>query len=144
MLDPASITLLTTTAIKFLVPYFEEAAKGFAKEAGGELGKTSSSALAEHGTHLFDTLKAKFQGKPAAETALVDLSKEPKDEDNQAAVRKEIKKAIEADPDFAIELQKLLEHTDEGEQNSAVFNNNIQGNVDKLTNIGTVHGDVSF
>jgi hypothetical protein len=59
---------------------------------------------------MWKALTEKFKGHPAAEEAVQDLVAQPEDEDNLAAFRKELRKALEADPDFAVELEGLLQH----------------------------------
>ena len=52
-------------------------------------------------------MKAKLTGGGAE--ALADLEKQPKDADNQAALRVQLKKALEADPAFRAELATLVD-----------------------------------
>ena len=98
-MDPAT---LATTVLAILSPYLVKAGGKLAEEVGG--------SLPEHAGKLWAALLKKFKGKPAAEEAMTDLTKKPDDEDNQAAVRKQIKKAVEEEPDLLPVLAELLEN----------------------------------
>jgi hypothetical protein len=138
-MEPVTIVAITSAAVKLLSPYIQEATKGFAKKMGEETGLGAISKVSQ----LYEAIKGKFSGKPAAEEALSDLEKTPQDADAQATLRTQLKKVLEADEAFATELAQLLKGAEEAGANT-VFNTNITGDVQKLTNIGTVHGNVSF
>lgn len=89
-MDPMTIA---TGVLTVLTPFLLEGGKAAAKKAGEA---------------LWATLEKRFKGSPAAETALVDLQAAPEDADNQAALRKEIRKLAEADAAFRAELEQLL------------------------------------
>jgi hypothetical protein len=90
-MDPVTIS---TAAVAFLSPYLVEGGKAVAKKAGET---------------LWSALQKRFKGKPVPETALKDLKDDPKDLDNQAALRKELRKELKADADFLAQIAKLLE-----------------------------------
>jgi hypothetical protein len=100
-MDPVTITALATSATIFLTPYLVKAGEAAAEAMGEKLPDVAGK--------VWNFIAAKLKGKPAAEEAAKDLRAKPQDEDNQAAFRKELKKALEADPAFADELKKLLE-----------------------------------
>ncbi|HSF79755.1 MAG TPA: hypothetical protein VLA49_00885, partial [Anaerolineales bacterium] len=58
---------------------------------------------------LWTALKGKFEAKPSAKEALVDLLKNPEDPDLQAQFRVQLKKALEEDKDFAEQVKGFLE-----------------------------------
>jgi hypothetical protein len=96
MIDPATITVLASSAVAFLSPFLKKAA-----EKGAEkLGESAAGSL-------FEKLKATLK-TPAGQEALSDLAKQPDDPDSQAGLRKEIRKAAEQDPEFVKLLQELL------------------------------------
>ena len=129
-MDPVT---LATTVLAVLTPYLAK--------AGEKLANNVIDNLPEHAGKLWAALANKFKGKPAAEEAMTDLAKKPDDEDNQAAVRKQIKKAAEEEPDFLLEMAKLLENARKEAvmiQGSAVAGDggialnvggNVQGNI---------------
>ncbi len=53
-------------------------------------------------------MKKLLGGKPSAEEALGDLKAQPADADAQAALRVQLRKAIEADPTLAESLRRWL------------------------------------
>jgi len=96
-MDPV---MLATTAISFLSPDLIKAGE----KAAEEIGKRLPDAPAK----IWQAIMARFTGKPAAEEAVKDVITHPDDADNQAAFRKELRKALEADSMFAAELERLL------------------------------------
>ncbi len=107
-MDPATIA---AAVVAFLAPYLAEGGKAVAKKAGEA---------------LWEAVKQRLQGKPAAEEALRDLETAPQDEDAQAALRLQVKKALAADPGFLSELARLLEEA-EKEAPGAVYRATLQG-----------------
>jgi hypothetical protein len=93
-----SITL-AGTAVALVAPYLAEGGKELAKKVGGEAGQRI--------VKLYDRVKAKLTASGAE--ALADLEKQPQDADNQAVLRVQLKKALEADPAFRAELATLVE-----------------------------------
>jgi hypothetical protein len=90
-MDPAAIA---TTVVAFLSPYLVEGGKAAAKKVGEK---------------LVAAIERRFKGKPAAEEALEDVKNDPQDEDIQAALRVQLKKAMKKDETFAAELAELLD-----------------------------------
>ena len=89
---------LAGAAVALVVPFLAEGGKELAKKVGGEAG--------ERIVQLYDEIKAKLTGGGAE--ALTDLEKQPEDADSQAALRVQLKKALEADPAFRAELATLV------------------------------------
>lgn len=96
-MDPAALAAAVTA---LLVPYLVK--------AGEKLAETIGAKLPENVGKLWNTIATKLKGKPAAAEAVKDLAARPDDADNQAAFRKELKKALEEDASFAAELAQLL------------------------------------
>jgi hypothetical protein len=99
-MDPVT---LAGSAVALVAPYLVEGGKELAKRVGGETG--------ERIVKLYDKVKVKLSGSGAE--ALADLEKQPKDADSQAALRVQLKKALEADPVFKDELEKLVGEIEE-------------------------------
>ena len=93
-MDPLT---LATTAASFLIPYLAKAGEK-AFETVGEKSVDS----------LWRAITSRFKGKATAEEAVKDLVARPADGDNQAVFRKELRKVLEAEPAFAVELERLL------------------------------------
>lgn len=90
-MDPAA---MVTAVVAFLHLYLVEGGKATAKKVGEA---------------LVGAIERRFKGKPAAEEALDDLKIEPEDDDIQAALRVQLKKAMKDDEAFGPELKGLLE-----------------------------------
>jgi len=59
---------------------------------------------------LRGVIESKLKGNVVAESAWNDFVKIPNDEDNAAAFRKELKKLLVGDADFAVQLLTLVSH----------------------------------
>lgn len=90
-MDPVTIS---TAVVAFLSPYLVEGGKAAAKKAGEA---------------LWSALRKRFEGKPAAKEAMDDMQKAPQDQDAQAVLRVQLKKALAEDADFLAQIAKLLE-----------------------------------
>jgi hypothetical protein len=99
-MDP--LTLATTVA-SFLVPYLAKAGEK-AFETVGEKSVDS----------LWQAIRAKFTGKPVAEESVKDLVIRPDDQLNQSAFANQLRKVLEAEPEFAVELERLLSSAQSG------------------------------
>jgi hypothetical protein len=93
-----NLAAIATAVVAFLSPYLVEGGKAAAKKVGEA---------------LVGAIERRFQGKPAAEETLEDMRSEPEDDDIQAALRVQLKKAMKADETFAAELEGLLEQAEE-------------------------------
>lgn len=123
-MDPVTIAAATLTVLSpFLTKMGEKAAEEIGKGLPGAVGK------------LWNRIGKKFKGNPAAETAVKDVVANPKDEDNLAALRKEIKKALAEDAEFAQEIEELLKQA-KNETQTIRGDHNIAANID-------IGGDVS-
>jgi hypothetical protein len=89
-----NLAAIATAVVAFLSPYLAEGGKAAAKKVGEK---------------LVAAIEQCFSGKPAAEEALEDVKNDPQDEDFQAALRVQLKKAMKKDETFAAELAELLE-----------------------------------
>jgi hypothetical protein len=93
-MDPLT---LATTAASFLAPYLIKAGE----KAFETVGEKSADSL-------WQAITAKFTGKPAAEEAVKDLVAKPDDQLIQSTFANQLRKVLEADPAFAVELERLL------------------------------------
>lgn len=94
-MDPIS---LASAAVATLAPYLAKAGEGAAKKIGEQAVDSAGK--------LLGWMRAKLGGR--AQEALDDLAAKPDSEDNQADLRKQLAKALEADPALAAELRALL------------------------------------
>ena len=79
-----------------------EAAKAVVAAAGGGI-----AFAGEQGSRLWSWIKEKLRG-PAAEGAIKELEADAGDEDNWAALKIQLGKALKGDPGLADELRGLL------------------------------------
>jgi hypothetical protein len=94
-MDPVT---LASAAVAVLRPFLAKVGEGAAKKMGEEAVDT--------GGKLLGWMRAKLGGR--AKEALDDLASKPDSEDNQADLRKQLAKALEADPVLATELRAML------------------------------------
>lgn len=106
MIDPSTLASLASATVALIAPLV-----GKAFEKGAEEAAKGTAGL------LVDRLKARLTGTPA-KAALDDVAQQPADADTQAALRVQLKKAVEADPALADFLQKWLE---DGHKQSAAL-----------------------
>ncbi|WP_295959961.1 hypothetical protein [Rhodoferax sp.] len=97
MLDPTVLSTLASATVALLAPLV-----GKAFEKGAEEAAKGTAGL------LVERLKARLSGTRAKD-ALDDVAQQPQDTDSQAALRVQLKKAIEAEPALADFLQQWLE-----------------------------------
>jgi hypothetical protein len=96
-MDPVT---LATTAVTALSPYLAKAGEKAVEKVGEKLPDGIGK--------LWNAVMSRFKGKPAAEEAVKDLVVKPDDKLNQAAFTQQLRKALETEPAFAAELQRLL------------------------------------
>lgn len=126
-MDPVSLGALATTTVSLLLPY---------------LGKVGESISKKAGEELFDFLKARFEKKPAAEAALVELEKEPYDSAHQQAVVTHVGELLKENPTHLQDLQGLLDEIQRRQQASTTTIQQTAG--DNGKQFGQVFGNVSF
>src|SRR5260221_7720041 len=93
VMDPVTIGALASSIVGVLAPYLAKAGEEFAKEAG----KTTAGKI----SGLYQAIKTRFEGRPAAIEALADIEAAPNDQDARAALRQQLKKQLADDPAFA-------------------------------------------
>ena len=125
-MDPATISVLATTAVGFLSPY---------------LAKTGEAVAKTIGEDVYQALKTRFSKRPIAEEALIDLVKVPQDADLQAMLRVQLRKLLEEDEAFALHLQQVLKEAESTEAGATIIK---QMAGDKAKQFGQVFGNISF
>lgn len=108
-MDPATLTA-------FLAPLLPALLK-----IGSQVAQETVEAVGEDavgfGRKIWDKLRGKVEAKPAAAEAVNDVAERPDDEDLQAALRVQLRKLLEEDPELAADLGRLWE---EGKATGAV------------------------
>ena len=98
----------------------------YAKVAGGKLMDTLMDA------GLQKLLVPKIEASPAAKEAAADLAQTPDDADTQAAMRIQLKKILDKNPEFLVELQAIL--AKEKPAGSTVYNSQTMGEKSPILN----------
>lgn len=108
-MDPATLTAFLAP----LLPALLSIGSRVAQETVEAVGEDTVGL----GRRIWDKLRGKVESKPAATEAVNDVAEHPDDEDYQAALRVQLRKLLEEDPQLATELRQLWE---EGEASGAV------------------------
>ena len=129
MLDPISIAAATVVAKWF--------AEGAIKEAGGAaLGGLK---------RVFDAVHARLSGHAEGTTAIARLQEKPSSEARAMELAETLDEEVKGDPSFKTELQAAVEEAGRSPITES-FVTQVMDNarVGKITNIGVVHGNVTF
>ncbi|MDA0165404.1 hypothetical protein OM076_34360 [Solirubrobacter ginsenosidimutans] len=129
-MDPATIALAAASLI--------------ATKIAERIGEGTGDGLAGVATRLLKRVKDRFAGDAEVDEALTRLEQKPGSEARAQEVAEVLEPRLEANPQFAKELQELLDEAEKREGNTQIVTN-ILGNarVNKVTNIG-VAGDVTI
>ena len=124
---------LATAVIAFLSPYLVKAGEKTAETLGEKLPDAVGT--------LWRAITTRLKGDTAAETAVKDVAEAPQDADNQAALRKELRKVCQTDTAFAEELERLL--TNAKHQSSDTISNTGSGAVATHGGVAAGEGGVA-
>jgi len=107
-MDPVTLTAFLAPFLPALMKLGTKALEGAATKAG----ETTGTKLTENGLNkakaIWEKLFPKVEVKEAAKEAAEDVAKSPDDADSQAALRVQLKKILEADPDLAEAIAHIL------------------------------------
>jgi hypothetical protein len=134
-MEPTVIATLASSVVALLVPYFKKAAEGFASSAG--------KAAWDAASQLHDFVRTALGFGPSGDANLQALQKAPGDPAIQEAVRLQLQAKMATDDKFGRELAALLKQADDAGVDN-FFHTNIRGDVQKLVQIGVVHGNLTF
>lgn len=134
-MDATSFGTIAASVVAVLAPYLQKGGEKFGESAGG--------AAWQKVVELYQAVKARFAGKEAAAEALSDLADSPADPDAQGALRRQLKKAMRDDEEFARALVTILKEADEADVD-AVFHTNIHGPVKNLLQIKSHKGPLNI
>jgi flavin-dependent dehydrogenase len=128
-MDPIAIASATLAA-KCVI-------EGFAKEAG----KSAWGAL----TKIYDAIRARLAGSEDSIEVLQRMETKPTSQGRITELAEVLDEYIKADSSFGEVLQRLVKEAGSHEETSS-FVTQVMGDarVGKITNIGTVHGQVRF
>jgi hypothetical protein len=128
-MDPISIAAATLVA--------KWAAESLVKEAG----KSAWEGLKK----IYEAVSVKVKGNRDNKEVLQRLEKKPTSEARRAELAEVIDGLVKTDSDFAQQLRRLVDEAGSATTTGS-FVTQVMGNakVGKITNIGTIHGDVHF
>ncbi|TCO76521.1 hypothetical protein EV699_1292 [Plasticicumulans lactativorans] len=101
MTDLTSLIALAAPATELAVKVLQQGADKLTAQVGADAAAAMLGA--------WSWLKGRLLPTPAAAAAVKDLEARPADPDNQADFRKQLRKALEADPALATELKQWLD-----------------------------------
>ena len=104
-MDPTTLAGSVTAALVPALPFLVKGGEKLAEMAAQQLG----TAAMERAKALWERVRGPLQASPAAAEAVRDLAEHPGDADTQAALRRQIKKALEADAELLQGLAALME-----------------------------------
>lgn len=108
-MDPATLTAFLAPFLPALLNLGAKAASGAATKAGETAGTKLTENALNKAKAIWEKLHPKVEAKEAAKEAAEDVAKAPDDEDLQTALRVQLKKILEADPDLAEAIAPILE-----------------------------------
>jgi len=92
------------TLIAAALPYLTRAGEHVATQASEALG----GAAWEHAQRLWSTLGARLRARPSGQEAVDDVVAAPRDEEAITVLVRQLRKLLDADPDLAREVERLL------------------------------------
>ena len=135
---------LAATAVTFLSSCLVKAGEKAAEKVGEKLPDVAGK--------MWNAIAARFKDRPAAKEAVKDLVARPEDQDNQAAFRKELRKALESERTFAAEFEQLLDRV-QRESGDTIINrgtgavatrDSVAAGAGGVAVKGDVHGNITL
>jgi len=132
MIDPQTL-LLGTTAASLVASFFTKSVE--------EIGKKTAGLAWDKASEVVELLKRELSNEH--EKSLAVLRETPQNEQARTQLASGIAETAAHDPQFAKKLSEALADAAKSGVD-ATFSTNIAGNVEKVTNIGVVHGNVTI
>ncbi|MBF2079165.1 MAG: hypothetical protein IGR76_11755 [Synechococcales cyanobacterium T60_A2020_003] len=108
-MDPATLTAFLAPFLPTLITLGGKVLEGAATTSGETAGsKLTENALKKAGA-IWEKLFPNVEAKEAAKEAVDDVAKAPDDADAQAALRLQLKKILESDPELAKAIAQIME-----------------------------------
>ena len=128
-----------SSLVKILAPCLP-----FLMKIGNKVTEKATQKISENTLNIAKAIWAKLQPKveekEAAKEASIDVANNPEDEDYQAALRVQLKKILESNPELATEIKQIIEEKSTGEAGITNIIQNVDGNENQVigNNSGTV------
>lgn len=150
-MDPATLAAFLAPFLPALLNLGAKAASGAATKAG----ETAGTQLAENAFHkakaIWGKLHPRVEDKEAAKEAVADVVNTPNDADAQAALRLQLKKILDCDPNLAAVIAKIMEEDAPDGTSGTQIVQHITGNQNQVIGqmtggkvFGTVTGNVTL
>jgi hypothetical protein len=113
------------------------------KKADDNISDEMSKIATLSAKKVYETVKNKFSSSDQAREKFIGFENQPEKQNIQEDVELLLREYLSNDDAFA---SKIIEYLRQSAQNNVdvVFNAKIKGNVEKITNIGNVEGDVNI
>jgi hypothetical protein len=105
MMDIALLTAFLSPFLPHLLNLGGKAAEKFTDTIAGKAGEAASTKA----TAIWAKLQPKVDAKESAREAADDVAKTPDDADAQAALRLQLKKILDSDPDLAAAIAQIMQ-----------------------------------
>jgi hypothetical protein len=104
-MDPKLLADALTTALAPAMPYLVAGGQEAVRRAGKKIGEEGL----DFAKKLWEKVGPKVKGSPQAEGAAQDVAAAPAEPDARAALRLQLRKILEADPELAAELARMVD-----------------------------------
>jgi hypothetical protein len=145
VIDIATLTAFITPFLPYLTQLGKKATDKAVESAAGKFGEAGWKKAQD----IWLKLSPKVETKPAALEAVTDVLKSPEDADYQTALKVQLKKLIDAEPELADTIAQILAAGSDGISGAQIVQN-VVGNYNQSIGqnygnaIGNVQGDVKF
>ncbi|HEY9623286.1 MAG TPA: hypothetical protein V6C78_23210 [Crinalium sp.] len=107
-MDPATLTAFLAPFLPTLMNLGSKVLEGVAAKSGETTGTELTKNALNKASAIWEKLFPKVEAKEAAKEAAEDVAKAPDDADSQAALRVQLKKILESDPELAEAIAKIM------------------------------------
>jgi len=104
-MDPKLLADTLTTFLAPAMPFLIEGGEDLVRKAGKKLGEDGL----ELAKRLWEKLRPKTDADPVAKAATGEVAKAPERSEAQGMLRLQLERLLEADPDLASELARMME-----------------------------------
>lgn len=145
-MDFATLTAFLAPFLPALLNLGAKATAGAATKAGETAGTKLTENALNKAQAIWGKLHPKIEAKEAAKEAAADVANAPDDADAQAALRLQLKKILDSDPDLALAIAQIMEEDAPDGTPSTQIVQQVTGNqnqvIGQMTG-GKVFGDVT-
>lgn len=141
-MDPATLTAFLAPFLPTLMKLGGKVLEGAAAKSGETAGTKLTEQAMNKANAIWEKLFPKVEAKEAAKEAAEDVAKAPTDNDAQVALRLQLKKILDSDPDLAAAIAKIMEEDAPDGTPSTQIVQHVTGNQNQV--IGQMTGGKVF